>query len=397
MVHLTLRQAALATATAALCLLATPVRGMLDEDRECLRHFVQPQAGQAGAAMGYWMTEAAQQDKAVCLDGTPAVYYHRPGTGSGSNKWYIHHEGGGWCESYGSCYQRALTTLGSSSTYPKTANLEGGYFDTNPASNPQMYNWNAVYLKYCDGNSFSGSNSTAQPWGNLTLHFRGKHILDGMINDLLNNRGLKVATDIVVSGCSAGGLATFLHCDYWRDRVGQTQGHNAAKMVCMPDSGFFLDYEGPPKYHSGMIWAFRAQNSTSGVNQACISAHQRTGDTQMCMFAEHTAPFVQTPTFPLQSAYDSWQCPNDLGSNDPTLINQWGANLTRLVQQNLLIPGQGRHSVFLDSCYHHCGEWGSIRINGDTQPIAFQKWYEGQQKQPYIQNKPYKCDACCSP
>ena len=28
----------------------------------------------------------------VCLDGTPSVYYHRPGTGSGANKWYIHQQ-----------------------------------------------------------------------------------------------------------------------------------------------------------------------------------------------------------------------------------------------------------------------------------------------------------------
>lgn len=38
------------------------------------------------------MTDAAESDAALCLDGTPSVYYHRPGTGSGVNKWYIHQQ-----------------------------------------------------------------------------------------------------------------------------------------------------------------------------------------------------------------------------------------------------------------------------------------------------------------
>ena len=51
------------------------------------------------------------------------------------------------------------------------------------------------------------------------------------------NHGLKEATDAVISGCSAGGLATFLHTDQWCDALPN------AKCVGMPDSGFFLDYQ----------------------------------------------------------------------------------------------------------------------------------------------------------
>ena len=41
-----------------------------------------------------------------------------------------------------------------------------------------------------------------------TLWFRGKHVLKAMATDLLTNRDLKSSTDVVISGCSAGGLAT---------------------------------------------------------------------------------------------------------------------------------------------------------------------------------------------
>ena len=35
---------------------------------------------------------------AVCLDGSTAGYYFAPGSGSGSRKFYIDHQGGGWCK-----------------------------------------------------------------------------------------------------------------------------------------------------------------------------------------------------------------------------------------------------------------------------------------------------------
>ena len=43
-------------------------------------------AGDPAAMVGYSLVDAAKTDNAVCLDGTPGLYYHRPGTGSGINK-----------------------------------------------------------------------------------------------------------------------------------------------------------------------------------------------------------------------------------------------------------------------------------------------------------------------
>eukprot|EP00052_Salpingoeca_macrocollata_P021749 m.187067 g.187067 ORF g.187067 m.187067 type:complete len:401 (-) comp21615_c0_seq2:1536-2738(-) len=363
--------------------------------------FAPTDAADPNFAEGFFLKDEAQSDGAVCLDGTPSAYYFKQGTGSGANKWYIHHQGGGWCESLDSCYERAHTDLGSSAKYPANSSLSGGYFDSDPAVNPQMYNWNMIFMRYCDGNSFSGNNASTTEYKGMTLHWRGKHILDAMINSVLTARGAAHATDIVVSGCSAGGLATYLHCDYWAEKIAAASNGNA-KVRCMPDSGFFLDYEGKPQYHSGMIWAFNQQNSTSGVNQACIQAHTPTHDTELCMFAEHTAPHIKTPMFPLQAAYDSWQIPNDLGvtSSDTTEINTWGKNLTNLVMANLL--KQPQHGIFLDSCYHHCGEWGNIRIDGLVQATAFQEWYdkgsEGLANKGFFnQNKAYPCAECCKP
>ncbi len=43
------------------------------------------------------------------------------------------------------------------------------------------------------------------------LYFRGRRGLDAVIQSL-NETGMSSATDILVAGCSAGGLATYFHC-----------------------------------------------------------------------------------------------------------------------------------------------------------------------------------------
>ncbi len=110
-------------------------------------------------------------------------------------------EGGGWCSSVEDCYERSKTDLGTSSKYPKAINLEDTYFSTNQTNNPLMYNWNAVLIKYCDGGSFSGDNETATEIHGKSLYFRGKRILQAVRDDLMEQRGLNKASDVVISGC----------------------------------------------------------------------------------------------------------------------------------------------------------------------------------------------------
>jgi len=328
---------------------------------------------------------------AKCLDGTPGLYYHRPGTGTGANKWYVHHEGGGWCVNVADCYKRSTTNLGSTSTDGPTVDINDSYFSIDPNVNPQMHNWNSVYLRYCDGASFSGYNFTDTKYQNNIIYFRGKAILDAIIYDLLNNRNMNAATDVVISGCSAGGLATFLHVDYWSKFL-TVQG---TKVRGMPDSGWFADYNDPVmRYHDNLVWVFEQNNSTSGVNQKCIEGHQ--DEEWRCIFAEHTAPFLTTPVFPLQSRFDSWQTAYDLNSNDVAKINEFGSNMTTVIFDNLL--ANPMHGIFLDSCYHHCGSWGSIVIDGLNQAQAFQAWYENDTPNAvHFQNEKYRCDKCCNP
>ena len=67
---------------------------------------------EATTAFRLILDEAAARDGAVCLDGSPAVVYISLGTEP--TKFYVHQQGGGWCNDLDGCAARAFTALGSS-------------------------------------------------------------------------------------------------------------------------------------------------------------------------------------------------------------------------------------------------------------------------------------------
>jgi hypothetical protein len=88
--------------------------------------------------------------------------------------------------------------------------------DADPAVNPDFAFFNRVVLYYCDGASFSGDKDEpyVYPKTNQTLYFRGARVLDALLDALIQDHGLNKATDVLLSGGSAGGLSTYLHADY---------------------------------------------------------------------------------------------------------------------------------------------------------------------------------------
>jgi STAM-binding protein len=74
------------------------------------------------------------------------------------------------------------------------------------------------YIKYCDGNSFSGDRTqplrvTGTDGLTKQLYFRGVRILNAVLHTLAQRFGLRDATQVLLTGCSAGGLAAYLHAD----------------------------------------------------------------------------------------------------------------------------------------------------------------------------------------
>jgi len=290
------------------------------------------------------LTTAANDDGAACLDGSVPVMYYRAGTGDGAHKFHVFFEGGGWCGGVDiqqsacqdSCVHRSQGNLGSSKAYPQASNFDNGYMSTDQNTNPLSYNWNTIYVKYCDGASFSGNNETTDSSDrSVTLHWRGFRILNGVFKELDANYGWTQATDVLISGCSAGGLTTWLHSQYIYDTYVAPLGIKPRNFLSMPDSGFFLEWEGNGKYVTAMKWLIEWQNTSAALNKECM-ANQKGGEEWRCMLAQENAPYENIRMFPLQSRFDSWQSGCELGLKDANQMNVYGKNLSDNFQEKYM-------------------------------------------------------------
>jgi hypothetical protein len=358
----------------------------------------------------------------------------------------IYLEGGGWCQSSASCAKRSRSILGSSleqyhisavgkcrgksdcMVLPDECRCDGGgYFSKDPEKNPLMHDWNHVFgeksfvfsvvgerdtmlwvlhaVNYLDGGSFAGNNAS-----DGTIFYRGRQILDAVLSHLLYARGMSVASDVVMSGCSAGGLAIYLNADHVAGRLPP-----AAKFRVIADSGYFRREAGNIP---GMQWVARAMKVAT--NEACEAAMVRAGTHKgECVFAEVVAPYIKQPLFALQSIVDHDQIgnlPKGGGRCCANCTSQAGVNdFARRLDASLheRLFGGGPHGGFIDSCVHHCGSWAGdaservldvrIGINHTAAGPAFKLWYEGsvasdtvwQQAVP-MPSSP-SCGTCCHP
>lgn len=253
---------------------------------------------------------------------------------------------------------------------------------------PPAQNWTKVYLKYCDGSSQTGDVAAPVPVGNATIFYRGHRILRAFL-DYLSSTWLAGATDVVVSGCSAGGLSTYLHADEWAAALPAP-----TRVTALPDSGFFLNYNHTPGGGYGALMRSIVAAMNASLPSACVAAHP--ADPASCIFAEVVSSTLATPTFALQGKYDSWQLVGDadIPTNDTAGVNAWGGLLSARIGATLL--AQPQHGAFLDSCLHHCGGFDAFLVDGFTQATAHAAWYAGGARRLYNQTESYPCAACCS-
>ncbi|XP_057965041.1 pectin acetylesterase 6-like isoform X2 [Malania oleifera] len=241
------------------------------------------------------LIQAAASKGAVCLDGTLPGYHLDRGNGSGANSWLIQLEGGGWCNTIRNCVYRKTTRRGSSIYMEKQLPFTG-ILSNKFEENPDFFNWNRVKLRYCDGASFSGDNQNEA----AELSFRGQKIwLAGMEELMLE--GMQTANQALLSGCSAGGLASILHCDEFRNMFPRT-----TKVKCLSDAGLFLDavdVSGGRALRNLFEGVISLQEVQKNLPASCTS-HL---DSTSCFFPQNLIANVKTPLFILNAAYDAWQ------------------------------------------------------------------------------------------
>ena len=314
---------------------------------------------------------------------------------------------GGWCVSDADCYARSLTDLGSTSKLPAEAADPAGYcgssfLSQDPTVNSNIYNFTDVYVPYCDGTSWTGGTlSTVQINATASVSYRGAYLRDALIDELVRNHGLASATEVIIGGCSAGGLTIYLNIDYLAGLIREAAG-SSVKIRGLADAGFFLDHfnaAGQPSRTPLFQWGFDAWNSSWALNPACIADHAGT-DAWMCIFAQYTAKYIQTPTFFLNSRFDTCQL-NGCELNLPDANVGWEkmspSSRTAAIayakdfDTALIVSGFSsapQHGGWITSCLVHCDAGDASWIHTLAQPrtgngnsltptAAFTAWYTG--------------------
>lgn len=349
---------------------------------------------------------------AYCLDGSLPAYHLDRGFGAGARNWLLQFEGGGWCNDIKSCLDRAQTRRGST-RYMSKVEVFSGILSNNASLNPDFYNWNRVKLRYCDGASFAGDAKFDN--GTSLLYFRGQRIWQAIILDLLP-KGLGQAKKALLSGCSAGGLATFLHCDDFTNYLPKN-----ASVKCLSDAGFFLDARDIGLNHT-MRYFYKDLVSLQGVEQNldknCTTS---TLYPAQCFFPQYALPYIRTPFFILNSAYDVFQfhhalvppaadphghwyhCKlNPAACNAVQIYTLQGFRKYMLETLRFFLISSRRGGMFINSCFAHCQSelqdtWfapDSPRVNDKSIAQAVGDWYFGRNMSKDI-DCAYPCDSTC--
>lgn len=348
---------------------------------------------------------------AYCLDGSKAGYHFQKGSGSGAHNWVLHIEGGGWCNTKASCRYRKRTPLGSAKYMEQQVQFSG-ILSRDPSQNPDFYNWNKVKIRYCDGASFAGHRESEFNNG-TKLFFRGQLIWRAIMDELFS-MGLSKAKEALLSGCSAGGLATLIHCDDFREILPKE-----ANVKCLSDAGFFLDEKdvaGNNTIESFYHDVVNLQGVAGSLDKDCVAKNEPS----KCFFPQQIIKSIKTPIFLVNPAYDFWQIRNILvpDTSDPhgswfrcTLnIHACSPSQIEVLQgfRNSLLRAVSEFQerkdggMFINSCFIHCQTWmgetwhapNSPRINNKTIAESVGDWFFNRREAQHI-DCPYPCNPTC--
>ena len=251
---------------------------------------------------------------------------------------------------------------------------------------------------------------------NVSIHSRGLAVLEAVREDLLKVRGMGSASDVVVGGCSAGGMAAILQCDAWADAIRAASPSTTTR--CLADSGWFplIPATGfiSPWFNGVWEGGVAFHNSTAALHPDCLAAHNASTQWQ-CVMPEVVALYTRTPLFAYQSRYDSFQIfnmercipmpPDPKSPCENADVDAWGAMITQRMAGWLASPlaVKAGSAAFVDSCYHHCGTWAdfdeikSWNLGNVSGSQAFSQWLTAPQSKMWLQDAAYPClgAECC--
>ena len=345
---------------------------------------------------------------AVCNDGSDAVYYLKK---TGSSKWIVFLESGGGCFNFDSCLARKTSEpyLFGSDLYPKT--ITGEDILSSSENDNLFVKYNKVLIPYCSSDLWLGNTTLSLQDGKrvpFNVTFRGLQIFRAVIEDL-GKQGLENATELWLTGSSAGGIGIANNAKFLQDAYQQL------KLVVLTDSSWFINYR-------NML--SKLTKFTTAINRGILPACADTRADYPCclsLFCMISNQYFPTDVFLFNiiSRYDIYALtqgivmPEKLTSSDTTrkIVSDmltFGGEIVHSVRQTKTFSNV--HSILV-SCFQHAylatsslwspgrlfyarsqtsfnlqsflfrhsvqkGRWNNVAVNGATIKKILQKWNE---------------------
>ena len=249
---------------------------------------------------------------AKCLDGSNYRFNFLEGKGEGKKKFFFYLEGGGWCgqETLGdnfikSCFERANSSLGSKIGFFGSLVISRlvRLLSSKEKYNPNFYNWNKIFVRYCDGSSFISDRIYEQNGSKIYMY--GKNNLLGVLNYLKLNNNFTDADSVILSGFSAGSFATLIYANYIDTLT--TKKNNT---YIISDSGFFYDLdEKVLKINKLVQKAYEYSTNHSDIKKLFKYYCDRyliETEPWKCLSGEYFIYNINIPILSFQNVYDSW-------------------------------------------------------------------------------------------
>ncbi|KAL6621263.1 hypothetical protein ACP70R_033695 [Stipagrostis hirtigluma subsp. patula] len=250
------------------------------------------------------------------------------------------------------------------------------------------------------------------------FYFRGQRIWDATIRHLLSI-GMASADQVLLTGCSASGLAAILHCDEFRAFFLPSNGRTTT-VKCLADAGLFLDAVDVSGGHSLRSY-YSDIAAMQGVAPNLPPPCTARLDATSC-FPQNVIDGIKTPIFLLNAAYDVWQVQESLAPNAADPSGAWRACKSnrsacsesqmkflqdfrdQMVASVKGFSGSRSNGLFINSCFTHCQSeypftWnnaagGSPAIQNKEVLQSVGDWYFNRAEVKAI-DCPYPCDTTC--
>jgi len=282
-------------------------------------------------------------------------------------------------------------------------------------------NWAVAYVKYCDGGSMTGTRHDPTPArnGSGPLYYRGHYNIKAQLDSMVATKGISTFTEIVLSGCSAGGMACYVKCDFVADYFSKYQ----IPVRCICDAGMFLDVETVTGAGNVMQRRYHdiadIMQSKPGLSPICV---QKETDWRQCIFSQYSLKYAQTPVFVINSLYNfgewemlapiynstfppdsgtppsDWQsCYPSNGKLSPASYSNCNSTQRAIIQgfrekfiaaTSVAHDQSTHHGIFADSCPNmHCQTsvgWSTVKVNGTTMEKSVARWYFNKSVEKHI-------------